>query len=120
MGLRRVWLFSCDATCVRQLILYGEDPRVARVEALDEGWETVLRDDGRRTPRTMWFCPQHRFAAMAEIEPEPEHEDWCPRKTRGGGCSCEASTFGPHTYDDAYSGTKDKGVDVVVIPGELL
>jgi hypothetical protein len=124
MGLKRAWVFSCDAgACSWELTVHGDDPRVARVEALDHGWETVLRDEGDSGPmQTAWFCPMHRFDARMYTIPDEDHEAWCPRITRRGACQCEVSRMQPHTYDDAYGGTGRRGkpVKVVKTQGDIL
>jgi hypothetical protein len=124
VGLKRAWVFSCDGgACSRFLIVHGDDPRLARLEALDYGWETVLRDDGGPVSVTTWFCPLHEFVAKSYVIPDEDHEEWCPRRTRHAGCSCEVSKYGPHVRDDALGGLGDrdgKKVDVVVVPGEIL
>lgn len=123
MGMTRVWLFDCDAACTWQLLVRGDDPRIARVEALEKGWETVLRDTGDSGPmQTTWFCPMHRFVARTYTVPDEDHEAWCPRITRRGACQCEVSRYGPHTYDDALgqAHSKDRGIEVVRPPGEIL
>jgi hypothetical protein len=101
VGLRRAWVFDCDAKCSRRLILAEPGLLAVRREALAKGWETVLRV-GSQDTTVAWFCPRHWHEAAGETIAPEDHEGWCPRRTRRGACACEVSARDPHMTDDAY------------------
>ncbi len=117
MGLRQAWVAECDASCQAKLVITWCDSRQARQAALDNGWETVLRADPDGTS-VVWLCSRHRYA----LPPEPEHEDWCPRKVRGDSCACLVSAeIRTHTTDQAEAEVPwRRGIDDVRPDGEIL
>jgi hypothetical protein len=117
VGMQQAWVFECDVRCQKKLSIYNPDARMARLLALDRGWETVLRAEANGTS-VIWLCPRHKGLSAL---PEAEHEDWCPRKTRNSACACSVRLFSPAMADQAVADVPwRRGITVIRPFGEIL
>lgn len=92
MGMRPVWLFTCDVRgCCSETGIETHQRRSARYLARQEGWDSP--DDGVR-----WFCERHAVLAWRLENSRNRHEEWCPASERAGICACRE---GPATADRA-------------------
>jgi hypothetical protein len=122
MGIRRAWLVECDLRCQQRLTIVLRSGQSVKDIAIDQGWGTVFRVDAAGT-HMVWLCPRHRYLAVAAtaFRPEPEHEEWCPRKTKAKPCCCSARGSRPTTWDPAVHAACGAGViETIQVKGEIL
>jgi hypothetical protein len=117
MGIVLAWVITCDGGCASRMTVSEQSLNEATSQALDSGWSLAYASD-REIVRPAWYCPSHRYLASTTV-PLGDHEEWCPRRTRNGPCSCEADSFRkPHLVDDGFSQVPDIRALQTVQPGE--
>lgn len=115
--MRPAWVFECDRPCSKRLVVFEHESFRARGIAFDKGWESVLHA-GPDGTSLRWLCPRHRHM---DIGPEPEHEDWCPRKTRQSACACGAWGNRASVADQAVADVPwVRGITVIHPKGDIL